>query len=174
MGIQNNRSFYQFWIASTSGIITKLLYLYIGILDSKSIDKVINLMEGNSLVKVLEALADSKSLEIFNSIAKGEGRSDSLKETKGLSTKQYYVRMKYLMNAGLVSRVKGRFSLTTFGVVVYHAQSIMEAGINFYWKLKAIDSIQGSGQIGEVERLKLVKTIIGDSTIENILVKHTL
>jgi len=50
----------------------------------------------------------------------------------------------------------------------------MEAGINFYWKLKAIDSIQGSGQIGEVERLKLVKTIIGDSTIENILVKHTL
>jgi hypothetical protein len=30
-------------------------------------------MEGYSLVKVLEALADSKSLEIFNSIAKGEG-----------------------------------------------------------------------------------------------------
>jgi len=132
------------------------------------------LIEGYSLVKVLEALADSKSLEIFNSIAKGEGKSDSLKEIKGLTTKQYYVRMKSLMDTGLISREKGKYFLTNFGVVVYHAQSIMEAGISYYWKLKAIDSIQSSGQIAEAERLILVKTIIGDSTIENILVKHTV
>ena len=44
--------------------------------------------------------------------------------------------------------------------------------MNNYWKLKAIDSIQGSEQIGEEERLKLVKTILNDNMIENILVKH--
>ena len=72
----------------------------------------------------------------------------------------------------MVQRIKGSFSLTNFGAVVYHAQLIIEAGINNYWKLKAIDSIQSSGQIGEEERLKLVKTILNDNTIESILVKR--
>jgi len=76
------------------------------------------------------------------------------------------------MDTGLNSREKGKYCLTNFGVVVYHAQLIMEAGVNNYWKLKAIDSIQDSGQIGEHERLKLVKTILNDDVIENILVRQ--
>jgi len=55
------------------------------------------------------------------------------------------------------------------GVVVYQAQLVVEKGVNNYWKLKAIDSIQSSAEIGEHERTKLIKTIIDDSRIENIL-----
>jgi hypothetical protein len=77
------------------------------------------------------------------------------------------------LDAGLVQRVKGRFSLTNLGTVIYHAQLIMEAGVNNYWKLKAIDSIQGSAQIGEQERIKLIKTILSDDQIEGILVKQS-
>ncbi len=81
--------------------------------------------------------------------------------------------MRKLMDTGVIQRCKGHFSLTCLGAVVYHAQLVLEAGVNNYWKLKAIDSIQGSGQIAEHERIKLVKTILNDNMIENIVVRHT-
>jgi predicted transcriptional regulator with HTH domain len=78
--------------------------------------------------------------------------------------------MRRLLKVGLVQRMKGRFSLTCLGAVVYHAQLVVEKGGNNYWKLKAIDSIQSSVEIGEHERTRLIKTIIDDSGIESILV----
>jgi predicted transcriptional regulator len=143
--------------------------LYIGIQTSyyEFID-----MEGLAPQDVLKAIADTKCLDIFRTIAKGSVDSEVLKETKGLSKKQYYFRMKQLLNAGVVQRSKGRFSLTCLGAVVNHAQLIVEAGVNNYWKLKAIDSIQSSGEIGEHERTKLIKTIIDNNAIESILVSQ--
>lgn len=129
-------------------------------------------MERHSLVDVLEAISDSRSLEIFRDVAKGVVESDVLKEKEGITKKQYYMRTQRLMKSGLVKRSKGKFSLTNFGVVVYHAALIMEAGVNSYWKLKAIDSIEDSGQIVEQERVKLIQTILDGSAIENILVKQ--
>ena len=127
-------------------------------------------MEEVSVEDVLKAVSDSKSLDMFRSIAKGSVESEVLKETRGLSKKQYYFRMRQLLKAGLVQRIKGSFSLTCLGAVVYHAQLIVEKGVNNYWKLKAIDSIQSSAEIGQHERTKLIKTIIDDSGIESILV----
>ena len=127
-------------------------------------------MEGHSTEDILKAVSDSKSLDMFRSIAKGSVESEVLKETRGLSKKQYYFRMRQLLKAGLVQRIKGSFSLTCLGTVVYHAQLIVEKGVNNYWKLKAIDSIQSSAEIGQNERMKLIKTIIDDSGIESILV----
>jgi hypothetical protein len=127
-------------------------------------------MEGHSAEDILKAVSDSKSLGMFSSIARGSVESQLLKLTKGLSRKQYYLRTKQLLKAGLVQRIKGRFSLTCLGAVVYHAQLVIEAGVNNYWKLKAIDSITSSGEVGEQERTKLIKTIIDDNRIESILV----
>ena len=127
-------------------------------------------METVSIEDVMKAVSDSKSLDMFRSIAKGSIESEVLKQTKGLSKKQYYFRMRQLLKAGLVQRIKGSFSLTCLGAVVYHAQLIVEKGVNNYWKLKAIDSIQSSAEIGQNERMKLIKTIIDDSGIESILV----
>jgi hypothetical protein len=109
-------------------------------------------------------------LTCFASLPKEMWGVDVLKGTKGLTRKQYYLRTKQLLKAGLFKRIKGRYSVTCFGAVVYHAQLVIEAGVNNYWKLKAIDSIQSSGEIGEQERVKLIKTIIDDNRIENILV----
>ena len=73
-------------------------------------------MEGVSVEDVLKAVSDSKSLDMFCSIAKGSIVSEVLKQTKGLSKKQYYFRMRQLLKAGLVQRIKGSFSLTCLGV----------------------------------------------------------
>jgi predicted transcriptional regulator len=127
-------------------------------------------MEGVSVEDVLKAVSDSKSLDMFRSIAKGRIESEVLKQTKELSKKQYYFRMRQLLKAGLVQRIRGCFSLTCLGAVVYHAQLVVEKGVNNYWKLKAIDSMQSSAEIGQNERMKLIKTIIDDSEIESILI----
>src|SRR4029078_67795 len=127
-------------------------------------------MEGVSVEDVLKAISDSKSLDMFRTIAKGSVESEILKQTKGLSKKQYYFRMRQLLKAALVQRIKGSFSLTCLGAVVYHAQLIVEKGVNNYWKLKAIDSIQSSAEIGQNERMQLIKTMIDDIGIESILV----
>ena len=91
-------------------------------------------------------------------------------EKKSNSKKQYYFRTKQLLKTGLVQRNKGIFTLTSFGAVVHYAQTVLEAGVNNYWKLKAIDSIESSKEIGEDERTKLINTIFDNKAIESILV----
>ena len=129
-------------------------------------------MKSNSPADIIGAIADNRSLDLFDSIAKGISESEQLKDSKGLTRKQYYSRTGRLLRVGLIKRNKGKFSLTTLGTVVYHAQIEIEKAVKNYWKLKAIDSIQSSTDIGEQERVKLIKTILDDSTIENVLVKN--
>jgi predicted transcriptional regulator len=127
-------------------------------------------IEGISVGDIIQSISDSKSLDLFCSIAKGNMESEDLKETKGLSRKQFYTRTSQLLKQGLIQRNKGSFSLTSLGIIVYHAQLVIEAGVNNYWKLKAIDSIESSGEIVEQERVKIIKTILDDNTVQNILV----
>ncbi|MGA7977473.1 MAG: hypothetical protein WB975_09570 [Nitrososphaeraceae archaeon] len=127
-------------------------------------------IEGHSVGDIIHSVSDSKSLDLFCSIAKGNMECEVLKETKGLTRKQYYSRTRQLLKTGLIKRTKGSFSITCLGAIVYHAQLVIQTGVNNYWKLKAIDSIQSSAEIGEHERTKLIKTIIDDSGIESILV----
>ena len=127
-------------------------------------------IEGISVGDIIHSISDSKSLDLFCSIAKGNMESEELKETKGLSRKQFYTRTSQLLKQGLIQRSKGSFSLTSLGIIVYHAQLVIEAGVNNYWKLKAIDSIESSGEIVEQERVKIIKTILDDNTVQNILV----
>ncbi len=118
----------------------------------------------------MKAIVDGKSRTIFSSIAKGD--NDNLKLMQGFTKKQFYSRTGRMMKIGLIVRSRGKFSLTCFGLVVYHAQLQIENALNNYWKLKAIDSIQSSEQIGEEERTKLIKTILSDQMIESILVRN--
>jgi predicted transcriptional regulator len=127
-------------------------------------------IEGYSVGDIINSISDNKSLDLFCSIAKGSVESEVLKETKALTRKQFYTRTSQLLHAGLIHRIKGSFSLTSLGIIVYHAQLIIEAGVNNYWKLKAIDSIESSGEIVEQERVKIIKTILDDNTVQNILV----
>jgi predicted transcriptional regulator len=127
-------------------------------------------IEGHSVGDIINSISDNKSLDLFCSIAKGSVESQVLKETKALTKKQFYTRTSQLLQAGLIQRSKGSFSLTSLGIIVYHAQLVIEAGVNNYWKLKAIDSIESSGEIVEQERVKIIKTILDDNTVQNILV----
>ena len=124
-----------------------------------------------TLTEILESISDNESLEILTEIAKGNMNSHDLKRKDGISRKQFYVRTKRFVDLGVINRSKGKLSITNFGLVVYHAYQIMEDAVKKFWKLKAIDSIQASGQIKDEQKLKLIKTILDNQMIENILIK---
>ena len=61
-----------------------------------------------------------------------------------LTKKQYYSRLSGLMDAGLIRRLKGMYSLTLVGKIVYDAHLNIGRALSYYWKLKAIESIDMS------------------------------
>ena len=125
-----------------------------------------------SVVEILEAISDVKSLKLFNTIATKGGNSEDLSVQLKLSRKEYYSRMSRLMKTGMVKRKNGKHFLTAFGKIVYDAQVTIRKAVESYWKLKAIDSIDLSDEITVKERDKLIHTLLDDAEIREILSKH--
>ena len=119
--------------------------------------------------KVLTAISDKESLELFRFIAADNEDSDGLRTKTNLTRKQYYSRLSRMTKAGLVKRKKGKHSLTAFGKVIYDAQTIVERAVNNYWRLKAIDSLEISNDLPEEERLKLIDSLLDNSHMKEIL-----
>jgi hypothetical protein len=129
-----------------------------------------------SITSILKKISDDKALVLFNSIAvssTNEDRYIPLKEMN-LSTKQYYSRISGLTDAGLVKRHKGRYSLTMLGKVVYESQMLIGKTLAYYWKLKAIESIEmSSSGLPNEEKIQLINALIDNHQIKDILMKST-
>ena len=97
-----------------------------------------------SIADILKKISDDRALTIFNSIAISNGHGDIHLREMNLSTKQYYSRLSGLMDAGLIKKLKGRYSLTLLGKVVHDSQMIIVKTLSYYWKLKVIESIEMS------------------------------
>jgi hypothetical protein len=129
-----------------------------------------------SLVGSLKAIADEKTLTLFNVIAAEGGNTDTLRKKATFTRKQYYMRISVLMKAGLIRRNNGIYSLTSLGKVVHTAQSLVGEAVDNYWKLKAIDSIESSehnnNAFSTEERKKIMDSLIDkESEIKDILLK---
>jgi hypothetical protein len=94
-----------------------------------------------------------------------------------LSKKQYYSRLSGLMNAGLIRRDSGKYSLTLVGKIVYDAHLNIGKALSYYWKLKAIESIEmsspGAG-LSKEELTQLINTLIDNHFIKDLLIKESL
>ena len=74
---------------------------------------------------ILKKTSDDKTLTLFNSIAVSDGERYVPLREMNLTTKQYYSRIAGLMDAGLIKRHKGKYSLTLLGKVVYESQMMI-------------------------------------------------
>ena len=92
-----------------------------------------------------------------------------------LTTKQYYSRISGLLSVGLIRRDKGKYSLTLLGKVVYDSQMIIGKTLAYYWKLKAIESVETSASVTtglpQEERVQLINALIDNHQIKDILMK---
>src|SRR5215831_353786 len=127
-----------------------------------------------AVADVLKTIAEDKSLVLFNTIALSNSDSDILITTLHLSRKQYYARLSALLKAGLVKREMAKYYLTTFGIIVYHAQEIIRKAVNEYWKLKAIDSIDVTcnGELPRDQFHRIIDTLLTNQEIKNILLQQ--
>lgn len=128
------------------------------------------------ITEVLKKISDDKALTLFNTIAVSNGdKYNSLKEMN-LTPKQYYSRISGLLNAGLIKRHKGRYFLTLLGKVVYDTQMTIGKALAYYWKLKAIESIEMSSgvRLPNEELTELINALIDNHTIKDILFKEPL
>ena len=128
-----------------------------------------------SITSILKKVSDDKTLVLFNSIAVSSTNNDRyipLKEMN-LSTKQYYSRIAGLLDAGMIKRHKGKYFLTMLGKVVYESQMIIGRTLAYYWKLKAIESLETSTTSGILneEITQLINALIDNHQIKDILMK---
>jgi hypothetical protein len=130
-------------------------------------------VQGVSIANILSAIADDKSLVLFNTIAIAGGDSDILNTRLDVTRKQYYSRISALMKTGLISRRDRQYMLTSLGKIVYDAQLMIGRATNTIWKLKAIDSIETEHKLPADERNKIINTLIDNQDIIKILVKQS-
>ena len=128
-----------------------------------------------SVSLILKKISDDKTLTLFNSIAVADGNKYIPLKEMNLTTKQYYARISGLLDAGLVKRHKGKYSLTMLGKVVYQLQTIIGKTLAYYWKLKAIESIETSTSDPYIppneEITQMINALIDNQQIKDILTK---
>jgi CheY-like chemotaxis protein/predicted transcriptional regulator len=125
-------------------------------------------VSSHSLLDVLSAVADAKSLLIFESIASEDVDSNVLLRRTNLTIKQYYSRISALLDAGLVQKKHKKYALTSLGKVVYELQVVTQRALDNHWILKAIDSLDG---IPKEEQESAVINLIQDPELRKWLTK---
>ena len=134
---------------------------------------------------VFSAISDNKSLSLFNFIGiasssptsdVGHPNGEILISRLNLTRKQYYTRINQLRNAGLISKKRARFVLTSLGKVVYETHKTIGIAIQNRWKLQAIDLLENSLPTNRMPidgRQKVINTLLGDcEMIRDILLCH--
>jgi predicted transcriptional regulator len=118
---------------------------------------------------ILHALSDDKSLSIFDWVIREDVRSKIIIKRLKLTPKQYYSRLSALMNSGVIEKTNGKYRLTSLGGVVHEALQLIESGVNYYWKLKAIDSIAAG--LSDQERNKIVERLIDKQELRELVLR---
>ena len=125
-----------------------------------------------SAASVISAISDDKALSLFKAVALSENDCSNLLISKlRLSRRQYYSTMMELMDADLVRRISGRYSLTSLGKIMFNSYLKIESAAKYYWKLKAIDSILTSttSELPVQECTRIIDSIIDNDEIKAIL-----
>ncbi|HEU4444913.1 MAG TPA: hypothetical protein VFR94_09580 [Nitrososphaeraceae archaeon] len=126
-----------------------------------------------SISYILKKISDDKALTLFNNIALAKDNSLIPLKEMNLSTKQYYSRISGLTSAGLIKKKQGQYCLTALGKVVYNAHTIIGKALSYYWKMKAIESIQSSAgrELPKEDMLMLIQSLIDSHQVRDILLK---
>jgi hypothetical protein len=128
-----------------------------------------------SIDSILKKISDDKALILFNYIAVSDGDRYIPLRVMDLTTKQYYSRISGLLDVGLIRRHKGKYSLTLLGKVIYDAQMTIGKTLAYYWKLKAIESVETTASVTtdlpEGEIVQLINALIDDHQIKDMLLK---
>ncbi len=117
---------------------------------------------------VFTILGDKQSIEILESASAGMRSSSN--GIRNQSKKQYYVRLKRLVEMGIVEKRKAIYNLTAFGLLVYENHfKTMKKVIPNYWQIKNIDVLRTRNDFPLEQKEKIIKEYLATSSLNGIL-----
>jgi predicted transcriptional regulator len=117
---------------------------------------------------ILNTLADPKTLQVLNLIAKKELPAAEIGSVLELTRKQYYTRLKALVESELVTKQSARYMLTPLGHVINNIVYIVNRitdDRNFY-RIRALDSFRN---LSNSEYADMMENLIDDDLVKHFL-----
>ncbi len=117
---------------------------------------------------VLAILGDNQSVKILGAALAGfrSASNGITSQTK----KQYYVRLKHLVDTGLMEKQQSVYKLTSFGSIVYENNlKMMDKIIPNYWQIKSIDVLKNRNDFPFDQKETIVDEYIGTSNLNCII-----
>ena len=118
--------------------------------------------------EVFAILADKQSVEILNTASTG---LRSYSEGIGSQTKkQYYVRLKRLVDIGLIEKRQSIYKLTSFGSIVYenHLKTMNKIMPN-YWQIKSFDILKSRNDFPVEQKEKIFNDYIETTGLKGVI-----
>ena len=117
---------------------------------------------------VFALLGDKQSVEIL--IASSAGLQSTSNGIGNQTKKQYYVRLKRLVDLGLIEKHQSIYKLTSFGSIVYENHlKTMDKIIPNYWQIKSIDVLKSRHDFPPEQKEKIMNEYIETTNMNEVL-----
>ncbi|MGB8189202.1 MAG: hypothetical protein WCE91_06360 [Nitrososphaeraceae archaeon] len=117
---------------------------------------------------VFALLGDKQSVEIL--IASSAGLQSTSNGIGNQTRKQYYVRLKRLVDFGLIEKHQSIYKLTSFGSIVYENHlKTMDKIIPNYWQIKSIDVLKSRHDFPPEQKEKIMNEYIETTNMNEVL-----
>ena len=117
---------------------------------------------------VFAILGDSQSVEILD--AASIGLQSSSNGIGNQTKKQYYVRLKRLVDIGLIEKRQSIYKLTSFGSIVYenHLKTMNKIMPN-YWQIKSFDILKSRNDFPVEQKEKIFNDYIETTGLKGVI-----
>jgi predicted transcriptional regulator len=116
---------------------------------------------------VFAILADKQSTEILT--AASIGLRSSSNGIGSQTKKQYYVRLKRLVDTGFIEKQNSVYKLTSFGTIVYDHLKTMEKIVPNYWQIKSIDVLKSRLDFPPEQKEKIMNEYIETTELKDVI-----
>jgi hypothetical protein len=116
---------------------------------------------------VFALLGDKQSVEILT--ASSAGLQSTTNGIGNQTKKQYYVRLKRLVDFGLIEKHQSIYKLTSFGSIVYENHlKTMDKIIPNYWQIKSIDVLKSRHDFPPEQKEKIMNEYIETTNMNEV------
>ncbi len=117
---------------------------------------------------VFAIMGDKQSVEILT--AASTGLRSSSNGIGSQTKKQYYVRLKRLVDMGFIEKHQSVYKLTAFGTIVYENHlKTMEKIVPNYWQIKSIDVLKSRPDFPPEQKEKIMNDYIETTKMNGVI-----
>jgi len=117
---------------------------------------------------VFAILGDKHSIEILNAASTGLHSSSNGMDSQ--TKKQYYVRLKRLVDMGIIEKHQSIYKLTSFGSIIFenHVKT-MDKIIPNYWEIKSFDILKNRNDFPVEQKEKIINEYVETTGLKGVI-----